>query len=168
MTTHLNNNKIFDNTTVPSKLVYWLTANGSLTSLLENKAGQPLKVVPTFEGFKRLNLTQKKQIGLTGQALNRPLMAWVREVLLYGDDATPWLAAQSIFPQTSLQGNAKRLKHLKNTPIGYVLFKRQAKLPNVRTITNTVDGWQRQTLYSWYGRQLLISETFLQAFENTL
>lgn len=168
MTTHLDNNKRRDNTMLPNKLAHWLTASGSLTALLENKAGQPLRVVRTFEGFKPLNLTQKKQIGLTGQALNRPLMAWVREVLLYGDDATPWIAAQSIFPQRSLQGDAKRLKHLKNTPIGYVLFKRQTKLPNMRTITNTTEGWQRQTLYHWQGRPILIAETFLQAFENTL
>lgn len=91
-------------------------------------------------------------------------MAWVREAQLYGNDALPWVQAQSIFPLASLKGQARRLQQLKSTPIGYVLFKRSRTLPNQRSIQQTADGWQRQTLYDWYGRKILISETFLVAF----
>ena len=145
-------------------LLPWLNAKGSLTAMLEAKAGQPLRVERHFEGYKQLTLSQKRQLGLQGAALNRPMLAWIREVQLYGDSELPWVWAQSIFPLSSLQGQAKRLQQLKGTPIGYVLFKRSRTLPNQRCINNTDEGWQRQTCYDWYGRKLLISETFLPQF----
>ena len=148
----------------PSKLLDFLNTEGSLTAMLEVKAGQPLRVERSFEGYRLLSLAQKKQLGMQGTALNRPLLAWVREAQLYGNDVKPWVQAQSIFPLASLKGRARRLQQLKSTPIGYVLFKRSRTLPNQRSIEKTADGWQRQTLYDWYGRNILISETFLAAF----
>ena len=150
--------------TPPSELVSWLNAEGSLTAMLEQRAGQPLRVERSFEGFRALTLQQKRQLGLQGSALNRPLLAWIRDVQLYGNDEQPWVAAQSIFPLSSLKGNARRLQQLKGTPIGYVLFKRRRTLPSQRFISHTDAGWQRQTRYDWYGRTLLISETFLASF----
>ncbi len=152
------------NSLPPTELLSWLNTEGSLTALLEAKAGQPLRVERSFEGYRLLSLAQKKQLGLQGAALNRPLLAWVREAQLYGNDELPWVQAQSIFPLSSLKGRARRLQQLKSTPIGYVLFKRSRTLPNQRFIEHTADGWQRQTLYDWYGRKLLISETFLPDF----
>lgn len=110
----------------------WLNAKGSLTAMLEAKAGQPLRVERQFEGYQCLSLAQKRQLGLQGSALNRPMLAWVREVQLYGDSELPWVWAQSLFPLPSLQGQAKRLQQLKGTPIGYVLFKRRRTLPSKR------------------------------------
>ena len=104
------------------------------------------------------------QLGIKGAALSRPRLAWVREVYLYGNDELPWVQAQSLFPLSSLKGSARRLQQLKSTPIGYVLFNRSRTLPNQRCIKHTADGWQRQTLYDWHGRSLLISETFLPRF----
>ena len=152
----------------PTELLSWLNTEGSLTALLEVKAGQPLRVERSFEGYRLLSLVQKRQFGMKGAALSRPQLAWVREVYLYGNDELPWVQAQSLFPLSSLQGRAKRLQQLKSTPIGYVLFKRSRTLPNKRCIEQTSDGWQRQTLYDWYGRKLLISETFLPQFEQKL
>ena len=148
----------------PSELLDFLNTEGSLTAMLEVKAGQPLRVKRNFEGYRLLSLAQKKQLGVKGAALSRPLLAWVREAQLYGNDEQPWVQAQSIFPLTSLKGRARRLQQLKSTPIGYVLFKRSRTLPNQRSIEKTAEGWQRQTLYDWYGRKILISETFLAAF----
>ena len=148
----------------PSELVDFLNTEGSLTAMLEVKAGQPLRVERSFEGYRLLSLAQKKQLGMQGVALNRPLLAWVREAQLYGNNVQPWVQAQSIFPLASLKGRARRLQQLKSTPIGYVLFKRSRTLPNQRSIEHTANGWQRQTLYDWYGRKILISETFLAAF----
>ncbi len=145
----------------PNELLPWLIAKGSLTAMLEKKAKQPLIVVPTFEGYQLLTLAQKKQLQLSPQLFNRPMLAWVRESLLYGNENNPWVQAQSIFPLISLQGEAKRLKNLQGTPIGYVLFKRQRRLANQRIIRQTPQGWQRQNLYHWQGRKLLIMETFL-------
>ncbi|HCN17478.1 MULTISPECIES: chorismate--pyruvate lyase family protein [Psychrobacter] len=148
----------------PNELVSWLNAEGSLTAMLEVKAGQPLRVKRSFEGYRPLSITQKKQLGVQGTMLNRPMLAWVREVQLYGNDERPWVQAQSIFPLPSLTGRARRLQQLKGVPIGYVLFKRSRTLSNQRFIQLTADGWQRQTRYDWYGRKLLISEVFLPAF----
>lgn len=153
---------------VPEGLYSWLYSDGSLTALLEARAGQPLRVQRTFEGYRSLTLAQKRQLGYQGASLNRPMQAWVREVLLFGDDDEPWVAAQSLFPLPSLQGEARRLQQLKGTPIGYVLFKRQRTLPNQRWVSATARGWQRQTRYDWYGRPLLISETFLPRFSVNL
>ena len=100
----------------PIELVSWLNAEGSLTAMLEEKAGQPLRVERTFEGYRLLTLQQKRQLGLQGSALNRPLLAWIREVLLYGNDEQPWVGAQSIFPLSSLKGKARRLQQLKVHP----------------------------------------------------
>ena len=152
------------NSSPPTELLSWLNTEGSLTAMLEVKAGQPLRVERSFEGYRLLSLAQKKQLGMQGAALNRPMLAWVREAQLYGNDVKPWVQAQSIFPLASLKGRARRLQQLKSTPIGYVLFKRSRTLPNQRSIQQTTDGWQRQTLYDWYGRNILISETFLAAF----
>lgn len=154
-------------TSPPSELLPWLNTNGSLTAMLEAKAGQPLRVVRHFEGYRTLTLSQKKKLGLKGSALNRPMLAWIREAQLYGNDELPWVTAQSIFPLPSLQGRARRLQQLKGTPIGYVLFKRRRTLPNQRVIYQTDEGWCRQTRYDWYGRTLLISETFLPQFSST-
>lgn len=148
----------------PAELLPWLNIQGSLTAKLEAKAGQPLRVERQFEGYRLLSLPQKRQLGLHGAALNRPLLAWIREAQLYGNDELPWVQAQSIFPLASLHGEARRLQHLKATPIGYVLFKRSRTLPSQRFIAHTSKGWQRRTHYDWYGRKLLISETFLGAF----
>ena len=148
----------------PSELLDFLNTEGSLTAMLEVKAGQPLRVERSFEGYRLLSLAQKKQLGVKGAALSRPLLAWVREAQLYGNNEQPWVQAQSIFPLASLKGRARRLQQLKSTPIGYVLFKRSRTLPNQRSIEKTAEGWQRQTLYDWYGRKILISETFLAAF----
>lgn len=148
----------------PEHLKSWLEAEGSLTAMLEKKAKQPLRVERSFEGYRRLSKVQKQQLGLPVATLNRPMLAWVREVRLYGDDELPWVEAQSIFPLADLKGSARRLQHLKGTPIGYVLFKRSRTLPNQRFVRHTPQGWQRQTRYEWYGRRLLISETFLPAF----
>lgn len=147
-----------------TELLPWLNAEGSLTAMLEAKAGQPLRVERSFEGYRQLSLVQKQQLGITGAKLNRPMLAWVREAQLYGNDDQPWVAAQSIFPLSSLKGQARRLQQLKGTPIGYVLFKRRRTLPNQRFIHSTDEGWQRQTRYNWYGRIVLISETFLPRF----
>ena len=149
---------------ITAEALYWLNSDGSLTALLEAKAGQSLRVERTFEGYRPLTLAQKRQLGYQGYQLNRPMMAWVREALLYGNSTKPWVAARSVFPLISLQGEAKRLQHLGSTPIGYVLFKRQNRLPNRRIIEAIDLGWRRSTIYNWHRRSVLISETFLADF----
>ena len=58
----------------PTELLPWLGAKGSLTAMLEERAGQPLRVKRSFEGYRQLSLMQKKQLGITGGMLGRPLL----------------------------------------------------------------------------------------------
>ncbi|TWV84670.1 chorismate lyase [Moraxella sp. VT-16-12] len=143
--------------TPPDTLVPFLTAKGSLTALLEQKAGQPLRVQIIYEGHQPIDFYHKKLLNLP---LHRPALAWVREVLLFGNETKAWVRAKSIFPIDSLSGNAKRLRHLKNTPIGYVMFKKNRQLPHKRTIFFD-EYWGRNTVYDWHRRQILVQEIFL-------
>jgi len=147
----------------PDYLLPWLHTDGSLTAMIEALSGQPLRVERRFEGYCALTFAEKQQLCPQG-TWHQSQLAWVRETYLYGDADTPWVAAKSIFPLNSLQGEARRLQHLKGVPIGYVLFKNNRALPNQRCLCLSASGWQRQTCYDWYGRKLLISETFLDAF----
>lgn len=105
---------------LPPKLADFVFTQGSLTARLEAHSKKPLKVEIIHQGYQPLTFAQKSQLGLP---LNRPQMAWVRSVKLYGD-ADAWVLAKSIFPLSSLTGSLARLKALGATPIGYVLFKK--------------------------------------------
>lgn len=141
-------------------------ATGSLTAKFEALSGQKLRVVPQFEGRQRL---QRADILRLDLCKNRPHSAWVREALLFGElDGGAWVAARSVFPFASLTGNAKKLTRLGKTPIGYVMFGRSGAILTRRWLDKTDQGWQRTSLYQWQGRQLLISEVFLSAFESYL
>ncbi|MDO4251252.1 MAG: chorismate lyase [Moraxella sp.] len=130
-----------------------LHSTGSLTARLEKIAKKPLLVQVIKEGYETLDFSTKQQLGL---ACHKPCIGWVRKVALYGTHDTPWVYATSVFPINSLTGKGKRLKHLGDTPIGYVLFARHRQLPFVRTF----DGTSRKTVYDWEGRRILIQENF--------
>ena len=151
---------------LPPKLIPWLTSTGSLTAKFEALSGHKLIVQPTFEGRQTLALTEKRQLQLP---LGTSQSAWVREAMLYGKpNQPPWVMARSVFPFVSLVGNARKLANLGKTPIGYILFGRGGAVMINRWIALTALGWQRTTLYQWQGRNFLISETFLQSFENEI
>lgn len=147
----------------PDYLIPYLTAEGSLTALLEAKSGQPLRVQVIKEGYQAIDLYYKKSLNLPS---HRPALAWVREVLLFGSSEAAWVCAKSVFPVNSLVGDAKRLRHLKRTPIGYVMFKKNRKLPYDRHIFCYDGRYGRATVYDWQGRKLLIEERFLDAFHQ--
>ncbi|WP_284673353.1 chorismate--pyruvate lyase family protein [Moraxella haemolytica] len=156
------------NMTPPNALLPYLHAQGSLTALLEAKAKQPLKIKIIHEGYDLLNTSQKSHLNLP---LHRPALAWVREVLLSGqdgDDDTAWVHAKSIFPISSLKGDAKRLCHLKYTPIGYVMFNKNQTLPYKRRLINDFGQFGRITIYDWHTRPILIQEVFLNTFVQSL
>lgn len=146
----------------PAIILPWLVASGSLTEQFELLAKQPLLVKPRFEGFRRLDGALSQKLGL-----DRPQMAWMREVDLFGDDELPWAKAKSVFPITALKGKAKRLRYLGNTPLGYVLFGRHK--PHCQRVIqcchqNGADYYTRQNFYQWYGHRILVQETFSSTF----
>lgn len=149
--------------TPPATLTPYLYSHGSLTALLEQRAGQAVRVSVVREGHQLIDFSTKKLLGLP---IHRPTIAWVREVQLFGNDDKAWVCAKSVFALTSLVGNAKRLRHLKSTPIGYVMFKNKRHLPHTRTyfFDNQRKHWGRNTVYDWHGRAVLVQEIFLTDF----
>lgn len=151
-------------TDVPSVLLPYLCHDGSLTRVLERLAGCPLEVTVLAEGYRGLTLEERKT--LNSPTLS-PKIAWVRHVRL-SVRGVAWVEAKSIFPVTSLVGDAKRLTHLGRTPIGYVLFKKQKKLPFTRKFTQEDGDFVRHSVYDWQGRTVVVSERFLVDFLGRL
>lgn len=149
----------------PPALLPFLTTEQSLTQLLEALAGVPLTVVVAGERYRPLKLAEKQHLGLPA---DKPMLAWERQTLLFGCGDKPWVRAQSLFPVHILHGQQKRLRHLKHTPIGYVLFKKNRQLPLSRQQYFNGEHFGRQTVYQWQGKNLLVQETFLLEFERFL
>ncbi len=94
-------------------------------------------------------------------------IAWVRESLLYGCEAQPWVQAKSIFPILSLQKKARIFKHIGKQPIGRFLFQRTTPQCE-RRIIRLNEGRTRQSCYTWHGCKFIVQETFLPSFEAYL
>lgn len=144
-------------------LLSFLTAKGSLTAHLEKVAGQPLVVQILQEKFRPLSFDEKHLLSLPK---HRPMLAWERQVLLFGNTNKAWVQATSLFPLSHLQGGKKRLRHLKNTPIGYVLFKKNRQLAHKRYYYTDKGQYGRKTVYEWQSQKILIQELFLTEFEQ--
>lgn len=151
-----------DSDPIPSVLRSLLYSSGSLTAQLKQLSGGQFRVVPTKEKFERSSRQYH-------QWLNMPLhhTAWVREALLYGSKAYPWVRATSIFPVMTIQKRARIFKTLGNRPIGWFLFQRTTPLCE-RRIIKLNEGWTRQSCYTWHGCKFMIQETFLISFEEYL
>jgi len=145
-----------------SHLKSWLYASGSLTQQLTQLAGGQFRVEPLQESFQRMQRQDSLWLNMPHQHT-----AWVREVFLYGCESEPWVRAKSIFPILSLQGKARRFRHLGQRPIGHYLFQRTT--PHCeRRILHLNEGWTRQSCYTWHGCKFIVQETFLPAFQQYL
>lgn len=150
-----------------------LNTNGSFTKMLETLSGTPLGVQVVLTGWHILSVRDRlfyQQFGITDK------LAWRRQVLLFpnqqaiNDRAAAWVAADSWFFLSSLKGDGARLRHLRATPIGYVLFKKPQtrtvwrqivpSMPNMQCARNSQNG-ARQTLYDWRGRAVWVAERLL-------
>ncbi|GAB3283938.1 chorismate--pyruvate lyase family protein [Parahaliea aestuarii] len=103
--------------------------------------------------------------------------ALVREVILQVDDV-PLVFARSLFPVSSLTGELRHLRQLRNRPLGAILFRmpgmqrspfevaridgNSSYLPH--SLQQPASAWGRRSCFDIGGRQLLVSEVFLQAF----
>ena len=145
---------------IPPELKKWLYASGSLTQQLTELAEGQFSVEPTQQHFQRLQRLDAKWMVMPHQHT-----AWVRESLLFGCEAEPWVKAKSIFPILSLQKRARIFRHLGKKPIGWYLFQRTHPACERRVLWLD-DGWTRQSCYTWHGCKFIVQETFLPAFEN--
>lgn len=151
-------------------LVPWLLVQGSLTQQLRHFSGGKFRVVRLNESLQHPNFDEIKRLHLhSGQRV------WVREVLLFGDEQEPWVHARSVMPLQTLSGSGRRLKLLKNRSLGSLLFERggvqtipKTEQRKARELTQLSEGWTRRTTYVWHKKYLLVQETFLPAFVESL
>ena len=105
--------------------------------------------------------------------------ARIRQVLLLCDDNS-WVVARTIIPLSTLRGPLRRLRYLKNRPLGAFLFAHpdlQRGEIEVTQLTPTTPPlnllfgddssvtempWARRSLFRLRGRPVLVSEIFLE------
>lgn len=142
----------------PAKIWPWLTAQGSLTQQLRAEAAGQFRVQPLREQLIRPHRNEALFLKIPTQQ-----RAWVREVYLFGADEAPWIFARSVIPISSLNGHARRLRHLGRRSLGSLLFARHPPVC-VRQVARLPQGWARRSLYLWHAQPLLVQECFLPAF----
>lgn len=149
----------------------WLLDERSLTARLKTLSGGQFRVEVLRQQWQRAQPSE-------AQLLNIPWRSacLIREVILYGNNQ-PWIYARSVMPATSLTGHLYRLRRLKNTSLGELLFRdknlsrsefelcgfsaRDPQLP--AGLVNSGYLWSRRCRFELSGKSLLVSEVFLPA-----
>ena len=167
------NHHLFAATATPTALRPWLLAEGSLTRHLLRASGGDFRVERVAQHWGRPTLSEARLLKLDP---NR--WALIREVILWGR-GEPWVYARSVIPAASLRGDLRRLRRLRNTSLGALLFKypqlqrtpfELARVnptllpPRVKTGTAL---WGRRSRFSVNGRSLIVGEIFLDALINS-
>ena len=137
----------------------WLLDPGSLTLRLKHQSAGRFRVVVLEEGWVRRQLPALLQCFPPSVVRER---MWSRRVLLQCGD-TPWVAAHSLIPASSMEGELKRLRNLRTRPLGEFLFRHPQLRRGQLELTQTDDGWGRRSLFHLYGKPLLVAEFFLPA-----
>lgn len=168
-------------TEIPALLRPWLLAEGSLTQLLIAASAGDFRVERVVQEWQRPTLSEARllQIDPSQHAL-------IREVILWGR-GEPWVYARSVIPSHSLRGDLRRLRKLRNTSLGALLFRypqlqrtpfelaaiNANALPcPLRSHTNlSFDDkkmWARRSRFAIDDRALIVGEIFLDNFVKTL
>lgn len=157
---------------LPRGLRSWLLDQRSLTAKLITRSGGDFRVQVLRQITARPLLSEQRALGLrTGERV------LVREVLLVGE-GEPWVFARSLIPLRSLSGPLRRLRYLRDRPLGAFLFAQPGLErgtmeiscigPNQSYVPPDVQGqaplWGRRSVFRLRGRPLLVSEVFLEPF----
>jgi chorismate--pyruvate lyase len=137
----------------------WLLDPGSLTSRLKALAGSEFNVRVLEECWIRHTSPSLLQCFEPHVARQR---LWSRKVLLQCGD-TPWVAAHSLIPISSMQGPLKRLRRLDERPLGEFLFRDPALRRYQLELTQSDSVWGRRSLFYLHDQPLLVAEFFLPA-----
>lgn len=158
---------------VPKDIAWWLFDSGSLTARLVAACQGKFRVEVISQGWQRpmLNEEQCLKNSISRNAL-------IRQVYLYCDD-TPWVFARTVIPTSTLTGKEKHLAHLKNKPLGAVLFadptmrRSEVEVAEIKpgqrlfhTATAQLQAeprsiWGRRSVFYLHDKPLLVSEIFL-------
>ena len=162
---------------MPADVAAWVFDPGSLTARLQARCPDAFRVHVLFQGRRRPQANESAALGL-----RRCGGAVIRQVHLYCGDL-PVVFARTVIPVATLTGRTRRLGHLRNKPLGAVLFAdpgmRRGELEAVRLLPgmagfDVVTGsgpaessrqgiWGRRSVFHVDGKPLLVSEIFLPA-----
>lgn len=167
------NHRLLAPTATPAALRPWLLAEGSLTQHLLRASSGDFRVERVAQHWARPTLSEAKLLKLEP---NR--WALIREVILWGC-GEPWVYARSVIPASSLRGDLRRLRRLRNTSLGALLFKypqlQRTPFELARVSSTLLPSslqtetalWGRRSRFSVNGRRLIVGEIFLDAFVNS-
>lgn len=150
----------------------WLTDDGSLTARLIGLGCGEFRVQRLYQGWEVPLLSERRLLDLPERQI-----ALIREVILILDSRAV-VFARSVFPITSLSGSLGHLRRLQNKSLGAILFSHPgmhrspfelAKIPGNADylpphLHQDNPAWGRRSRFDIEGKQLLVSEVFLQAF----
>lgn len=172
---------------IPASLRPWLLAEGSLTQLLIAASAGDFRVERVLQEWQRPTLSEARllQIDPNQHAL-------IREVILWGC-GQPWVYARSVIPSRSLRGDLRRLRKLRNSSLGALLFRYpqlqrtpfelasvdaralppslQSAMTHLQTDTNSHTEnklWARRSRFAIDDRALIVGEIFLEGFVAAL
>lgn len=167
------------NNDVPKDVACWLFDQGSLTRRVIQACPGDFRVEVISQGRARPMLNEALRLGIRSYE-----SALIREVYLYCDD-TPWVYARTVIPGRTLTGAQRYLAHLKNKPLGAVLFadpnmkrdevevarisvkQRMFNIATEKLDQKPASIWGRRSVfYLKKKKKLLVSEVFLPAIRK--
>lgn len=150
----------------------WLLDDGSLTVRLIKLGHGKFRVQRLYQGWQLPLLSECKLLGVSPRQ-----RALVREVGLVLADKTV-VFARSVFPVASLAGDLAHLRYLQNKSLGAILFKHPGmhrspfELARIggdsdflpAALQQGTSVWGRRSRFVIGGRNLMVSEVFLESF----
>lgn len=101
---------------IPGPVRNWLLDEGSLTRLVIRNCPQRFRVRVLYQGWRRPQPGERRVLRMSVAGA-----VFIREVELYCG-SRPWVFARTLIPAGTLRGGARRLAHLRDRPLGAVLF----------------------------------------------
>lgn len=141
------------------QLLSWLLDPGSLTQRLKQMSQGQFNVKVVEEGWQQHCAPSLLQCFPPHVVQSR---MWSRKVVLRCGE-TPWVAAHSLIPISSMEGPLKRLRRLNERPLGEFLFRDPHLLRAQLEIVRSGPVWGRRSLFISQHKPLLVAEFFLPA-----
>ncbi len=165
--------RFFQKRNITPQIYDWLLEPDSLTKRLKKACGAEFNVRVLQQNWV---VPRDSEVALLGLPVGQ--MAEIREVELCQGDQV-WVAARSVFPKATLQGDNASLQALGTRPLGEILYadpsmeRSEFELARlgpqhadykraVKRVSNPPrELWARRSVFWLQGKPLMVSETFL-------